>query len=329
MLEHPAARTPYKGVMPYVEEDAPLFFGRDADRQIIIANLHAARLTILYGASGVGKSSILQAGVQHQLHQQAGRAVVVFNGWQADPVAGLKQAIAREFRRLSGGAAPIDDTLPLATYLARHATDARGPVLIILDQFEEFFLYQPPRDDPASFAAEFARAVNDRECPASFLVALREDALAKLDRFERRIAGLFDNYLRLDHLDYHAARQAIVRPLDVYNEGRPTDQHVTIEEELIGEIIQQVRIGQVVIGQVGRRGSHRRRPRRAWRPRTSRSCSPGCGTRSGRAPPACSAWRPSARWPGPRASSAPTSTRRCRCCGRTNARPPPRSSTTW
>ena len=55
--------TPYKGLMPYSEEDAPFFFGREAEREIITANLLASRLTLLYGASGVGKTSILRAGV--------------------------------------------------------------------------------------------------------------------------------------------------------------------------------------------------------------------------------------------------------------------------
>ena len=59
--------SPYKGLIPYSEEDAPFFFGRDAEREIITANLMASRLTLLYGASGVGKSSVLRAGVTHHL----------------------------------------------------------------------------------------------------------------------------------------------------------------------------------------------------------------------------------------------------------------------
>ena len=50
---------PYKGLVPYTEEDAALFFGRDAERSIIIANLRSSRFTLLYGPSGVGKSSVV------------------------------------------------------------------------------------------------------------------------------------------------------------------------------------------------------------------------------------------------------------------------------
>jgi hypothetical protein len=62
---------PYKGLQAYTEEDGNYFFGRDADSDLVIANLMASRLTLLYGPSGVGKSSLLQAGVVRHLHRLA------------------------------------------------------------------------------------------------------------------------------------------------------------------------------------------------------------------------------------------------------------------
>ena len=77
-------KSPYKGLAPFRPKDAPFFFGRALDRRIIVANLQSARLTLVYGASGVGKSSVLNAGVAHHLerlerenlvmHEQAGLA---------------------------------------------------------------------------------------------------------------------------------------------------------------------------------------------------------------------------------------------------------------
>jgi putative ribosome biogenesis GTPase RsgA len=69
---------PYKGLANFddSEIDARLFFGRDAERDALVANLLASRLTVLYGASGVGKSSLLRAGVAQLLRRQ-GTTVVV------------------------------------------------------------------------------------------------------------------------------------------------------------------------------------------------------------------------------------------------------------
>ena len=46
--------SPFTGLMPFTEEQAAFFFGREAEREIITANLLAARLTLLYGPSGAG-----------------------------------------------------------------------------------------------------------------------------------------------------------------------------------------------------------------------------------------------------------------------------------
>ena len=67
---------PYKGLRPFddADSDVPFFFGRDRDRELIIANLVASRLTVLYGETGVGKSSVLRAGVAHHLRAEARRS---------------------------------------------------------------------------------------------------------------------------------------------------------------------------------------------------------------------------------------------------------------
>ena len=51
-----SADAPYVGLDYFLEEDAGLFFGRDAERKRIVGNLRASRLTLLYAESGVGKS---------------------------------------------------------------------------------------------------------------------------------------------------------------------------------------------------------------------------------------------------------------------------------
>src|SRR2546430_121449 len=61
-IRPPLPDAPYKGLAPFTEDDAPFFFGRSVERNILLASLRSARLTLLYGASGVGKSSLLRAG---------------------------------------------------------------------------------------------------------------------------------------------------------------------------------------------------------------------------------------------------------------------------
>ena len=222
----PPSLEPYKGLAPYLESDSDLFFGREREIEIICANLMAARLTLLYGESGVGKSSVLMAGAVHRLREEArrnldeyGRAeflVVAYRSWRDDPVQGLIVEIRRALEELCGGDAAL--RLPEHGGLVdviRAATECvDGDVIVVLDQFDEYFLYHGTEDGAGTFAVEFPRAVNQEDLRASFLVSMREDTVAKLDRFKGRIPILFDNRLRIDHLGIEAAREAIERPLE-------------------------------------------------------------------------------------------------------------------
>jgi hypothetical protein len=244
--------TPFKGLVPYDEEDAPFFFGRDPERQIITANLKGSPLTLLYGPSGAGKSSVLRAGVVHHLREMARRQVatngrpkfvpVFFNEWRDDPLAGLRAQLRRDVEAALGPNPPcrIPPSTPLAEELKLWADCVGGKLLVVLDQFEEYFLY-PQREGEGSFAEEFARAVNRADVRANFIVSLREDWLAKLDRFKVSIPTLFDNYLRVRWLDAGAARLAIEKPVEKYNSlagnGMPA---VEIAEGFSDKVIEQL-----------------------------------------------------------------------------------------
>ena len=96
--------------------------------------------------------------------------------------------------------------------------DTNGKLFIILDQFEEYFLYHQDEDGEGTFAVEFPRAVNCPLLPVNFLISIREDSLAKLDHFKSSISpGLLENSLRIEHIDKKSAHDAIVKPIGEYN----------------------------------------------------------------------------------------------------------------
>jgi WD40 repeat protein len=243
-------QSPYQGLVPYDKSDALFFFGREKDTRLIIANLFAAPLTLLYGASGVGKTSVLQAGVVHQLHQRNDLLVVLFSAWQGDAIAGLQAAIAKETSSTIGISVQPTDSVKLADYLISCVTQLNRRLMIILDQFEEYFLYHPQVD---TFTSEFSEILTQTNLPISFLIAIREDMLAKLDRFEGRIPNLFGNFLRLDYLDREAACAAIEKPIEQYNRLYIANgQDVKIEPELVKIVLEQVKTSNVALEEAER-----------------------------------------------------------------------------
>ena len=239
--------SPFKGLAPFEDsaDDQAFFFGRERETTIICANLLASRLTVLYGETGVGKSSVLRAGVAQELRRRAGaHAVVLFDNWKDDPVTGLNAAVSES--------AGVQATRSLADTLEAGAAQLGGDVFVVLDGFEEYFLYHEDEEGPGTFLEQFPEAIRRSGLRASFLVALREDALARLDRFKASIPGLFGNYLRLDYLDRAAGREAIVGPVERYNQIVASEDQVAIEPELVDAVLDQVAAGRVALGDVGR-----------------------------------------------------------------------------
>src|SRR5262245_24780241 len=117
MIDIDLPSSPYKGLMPFSEKDAPFFFGRESERKIISANLRTRRLTVLFGPSGVGKSSVINAGVVYDLRQlgkEQGRLV---------------EELAPAVIRAAGGIQPPG--LPFSDVVAE-LVGYRNPILVIV-----------------------------------------------------------------------------------------------------------------------------------------------------------------------------------------------------
>jgi WD40 repeat protein len=240
--------SPYVGLDYFGEADASLFFGRDAERTRLIGNLRASRLTLLYAQSGVGKSSLLRAGVAARLREIAHArretrkplyVPVVFSGWHGDPLPALIDELEAAMRDVAPDIELPRDSLQAA--LGHASKEAKATPLMMFDQFEEYFLYHP-EDVNDGFADELATCVTTSDLSAHFLISIREDSYSRIgDRFSTRIPHVFANYLHLDYLDEASARQAITRPLDQLNANRNGSPELSIEYELVDEVLRQVR----------------------------------------------------------------------------------------
>jgi WD40 repeat protein len=214
--------SPYKGLAPFEdsEVDALLFFGRNRETETIAANLQASRLTVLYGPTGVGKSSILRAGVAHRLRKEPDVDVLVLDSWEGDAAATLRDAAEPQSRR---------------------------DLYVILDQLEEYFVYH---GDDETLAAELAELL--ARSRVNVLIAVRDDSLARLDVFKRRLPELFANRLRLEHLDRRGGEEAIRGPIAAYNRGLQREEQVEIDDDLVEAVLDEVAVGRVQLGATGR-----------------------------------------------------------------------------
>jgi basic membrane lipoprotein Med (substrate-binding protein (PBP1-ABC) superfamily)/DNA-binding SARP family transcriptional activator len=146
-------RNPYKGLRPFGEEDASDFFGREAlVRRLEDELAGGARLVALVGPSGCGKSSILHAGLIPRL-----RAAGCASG--ACSVVPVR---------------PGTNALEALETALQVALRTPGPLVLVIDQFEEVFA--GGEVETAHLLADLAQAVEDPGGAVSVVLALRADA---------------------------------------------------------------------------------------------------------------------------------------------------------
>lgn len=208
---------PYIGLRPYREDEQGKFFGRNTDKAILVDKILGNRLTLLFAASGVGKSSLLQAAVIPQLKAASGEnlTVVCNTDWVSDPLQRVPESLLNTLRGeklLSDGVMPDNDTLAAAVEMGSFFA-RRAPLVLILDQFEEFFRYQRHGASFQAFIAQLTDIINDLALPVSVVISMREDFAMELNAFKPALPNLlFENYYRLEKLTRTAALQAIIDP---------------------------------------------------------------------------------------------------------------------
>jgi hypothetical protein len=211
LVPYPSPDHPYIELAAFDKRSRDRFFGREEDIERIVRRIESNRLFVLYGASGVGKTSLLQAGVTPRLEHTDPPYTVIFVRAFRDPHQAIRDEVLKAL-------APQGVTLPehqaLSAFLAAAAQVCPGWLLIVFDQFEEFFINveQKSRDD---FIADLQAINNDQALRIKMLFSLREDWLPHMDEIEDRIPRLAK--LRLKPLTRAQARAAIVGPVERLN----------------------------------------------------------------------------------------------------------------
>jgi WD40 repeat protein len=208
----PSGLGPYRGLAPFGEEHAALFFGRDDEVAKLAEILREAPSLVVAGPSGAGKSSLVLAGLVPRLREQ-GHGVVLTLRPGAAPFAALARALvgARACTRaepVATAEAPPSSAVAstraeralLAAELAARpervgpalralARAARSKLVVVVDQLEELFTHAPPAEI-APFLELCARIAEEPEDPVRLVVTVRDDFLHRLAATPHRVALL-------------------------------------------------------------------------------------------------------------------------------------------
>lgn len=178
------------GMEFYSEELARLFKGRERETERLIRQLVDQRMNLLIGSSGVGKTSLLNAGLLPQLHQLGWRTAIVRPLTQ--PVENLRRALWGQFME---GPIPQEFDLPA---VARAAATAHEPsqTLVIIDQFEDV-LGVKATGELEQITQALIELYTSREPNLRILICYRGDVESLLGPVWQQISGSADGLPRL------------------------------------------------------------------------------------------------------------------------------------
>ena len=240
------ADNPWPGLLAFREADHPYFAGRNSETEDLFRLVRRERLTVFFGLSGLGKSSLLQAGLFPLLRTAGIFPAYVrldFSSANPDLIAQVKSAIATQAELAEIEAPPTEPHDTLWEYFHRRESDfwtSRNRLvmpLIVFDQFEEVFTLgrlDAQRAQATATLLEQLADLSEGRAPAALkalldenpertksflfsrdscklLLSIREDFLPELEGLRARIPRVALNRLRLQRMNGSAALQVVAQ----------------------------------------------------------------------------------------------------------------------
>jgi len=205
---------PYKGLAAFEfnDEDPKYFYGRTALTDTLLDKVRLSNFVAVVGASGSGKSSVVKAGLLHQLKL-------------GQRLGGSEQWVIKIFRPGEHPLEKLNKTVDLQTPVSHR-------LILVIDQFEEIFTLCQNEQDRQKFIKCVLGALNKSQL--TVVITMREDFRDKCA--EQEYAGLAqkiqENLVTVTPMNDQELREAITKPADLVG--------LEVQRELIEQMLADV-----------------------------------------------------------------------------------------
>jgi hypothetical protein len=239
----------YFRLIPYTERDSSDFFRSDDAKTTTVEWISASQVPVLYlyGQSGVGKSSLINAAIIPTLKQSTPSWIVVQIRIQIDPLESIKLALLKPDAIWRNP--PRDenvDVFHIVERAERYVRDQKKMLLLVFDQFEEIFILLGSAS--RSQLTELLQRLSNRSMASlRVLLSLRAEYLSDLITLQLPPPTLGSNCLEVRPFTQAAARDLLERSeLDL---GRRLIEKAMAEAAKIEDMPDRIR--PVVLNMIG------------------------------------------------------------------------------
>jgi len=212
---------PFKFLDAYDKDDTGLFFGRDEEINDLYQMVFQTNILMVYGASGTGKTSLIQCGLASKFQSHKWLALSIRRGND------LNAAFDKVLADAGGNEIQEDDSIdfsdimsdepgpttakkeltPLAKSFKAIYLKYFRPIYLIFDQFEELFILGR-REEQLQFL-QTVQELLKVEQPVKMIFIIREEYLGHLYDFEKAIPQLMRKKLRVEPMNLDKVRQVL------------------------------------------------------------------------------------------------------------------------
>ncbi|MFD8500162.1 TIR domain-containing protein [Amycolatopsis sp. NPDC059657] len=201
---------PYRGLQPFQEQDAEVFWGRDQQIADLAKVIDRQRMVMVFGPSGCGKSSLIRAGILPQLRRDDVALTVFRPSPDIAPLEQLTQALAPIVGagRLGASGDP--------GLLADAVVETVGRLVLFVDQFEELVAAKPEAArEMLELVAGLVRAAPLRPAGPPAIRAVFTGRSADLDEVLTTDLAAILHTVPLPRMGQEGLRTAITGPADL------------------------------------------------------------------------------------------------------------------
>ncbi len=267
----------YPGVYSFSSEQKDIFFGRDSDIEKLRTLVEVEKQILLYSKSGIGKTSLLNAGVIPLLPKDYIIIKIRFFNYNKtlSPVERIIATLQNDFPQVFSDKNTILDQLvnsadankTLWFYIKKmHLSNIDKTFVFIFDQFEELFSF--PAIEIADFKNQVYDLINNRmpeaysvlienkiDADSDFIAgetfkilhkspdikniyAMRSDRLSELNSLTDKISDIQKVFYELQPLTTEQTKQAIINPAE--KKGHFESNSFTYQPDAIDKIISEL-----------------------------------------------------------------------------------------
>lgn len=225
--------SPFKFLDAYTRDDQDQFFGREEETDQLYELVNQNRLVLLYGPSGTGKTSLIQCGLGNRFERTDWLPLFIRRGTHLP--TSLQKALVEQWDEELDGNFWEKDENPLPRIIEDLFAEYLRPIYLVFDQLEEIFILGD--EEEQRIFTEAMADIYDAKLPCRLIFILREEYLAHLYDFEKRIPTLFKRRLRVEAMSASQTEEVVRRSCARFN------IHLEEPDHNPGQIVRKIAAG--------------------------------------------------------------------------------------